>query len=317
MMSAASSWIEQSKNYDIEKVIECLSEDRLRPYYMFIPEVHQKLAVIPYDWLQALASYLFIPLQYLEITLRNKVHNALTSFYEKKGRKILLPGTSDEWITWMPSNPLIRRDVELARKNAKSEISGRPVITGDIISRLQFGVWIRILEEYPSKAAPFYFWDFTVQNIFPNAPDRSRKVIINEMRGINVLRNRLFHYEPIWKYKNMPNFQQGIAEMSRKFREIMSVVKWMSLDMYNFIKSSGHESRLGNIAVEVHNFLSAVEEGAIVSEKYKRNAAEDAIMASEHDDDTLLEREISEFRATGRPLDAKDMNLLKKKYGEI
>jgi hypothetical protein len=34
-------------------------------------------------------------------------------------------------------------------------------------------------------------------------------------------------------------------------------------------------------------------------------------------DDALLEREISEFRAAGRPLDTNDINLLKEKYGKI
>ena len=44
----------------------------------------------------------------------------------------------------------------------------------------------------------------------------------------------------------------------------------------------------------------------------KRNVIEEVIAESECDDDILLEREISEFRAAGRPLDTKGFSLLAK-----
>jgi hypothetical protein len=259
----------KNTRYDLEKVIECLSIDRLRTYFMFVSAEHQKLAVIPYDWLQLLSSMLFIPLQYLEITLRNKIYNILSDFYEAKDKRSDLPGVPKNWIEWMPTNPTIQKNVVYAYKNASSEIKNRSITPGDIMSRLQFIAWIKILEEHPAKKSPLYFWDFTIKEIFPNAPDWSRRAIIGELRDINTLRNRLFHYEPVWKYDNMPNFQQGIVEVSRKHKKIMAVIKWLSIDMFNFIKSSGHERRLNEAAIEIHNFLSAAEEIAERKTKYE------------------------------------------------
>lgn len=247
------------ESYSFERILECLSEERLRTYFMFLPNEHQEKAVIPYDWMQRLSSMLFIPLQYLEISLRNRVYNVLTDYYIRKSKKTSLGGAPEEWLQWMPSNPVICKDVAMARKNADGDARHGFFTEGSVISRLQFAVWIRILEEHPAKKAPYYFWDSTVNRIFPNAENLSRSEIIRELRDINTLRNRLFHYEPIWKYENMPNYQQGVAEVTRKYEKVMDVIRWISLDVYAFIKSSNHEKRLTSLAIEIHNFLSATE----------------------------------------------------------
>lgn len=248
-------------HYDVEKVAACLSEERLGSYSFLLPIEHKAHAVIPYDWMQYLSSMLFIPLQYLEITLRNRIHNVLTSFYEKKGQTISLPGKPKNWIRWMPTNRSVRTDVELAHKNAMHDVKNRVATAGDIISRLQFGVWIRILEEHPGKESPYAFWDRTSSLIFPNAPDKSRKTILKELRDINTIRNRLFHYEPIWKFENMP-YQQATPEIGRKYGKIMEVLNWLSTDMHNFIEASGHGKRLVATAIEIAEYLRTVEKHA-------------------------------------------------------
>ncbi|MCL2010557.1 MAG: hypothetical protein FWG71_08455, partial [Synergistaceae bacterium] len=86
----------------------------------------------------------------------------------------------------------------------------------------------------------------------------TRKSILIELRSINILRNRLFHYEPIWNYAAIPNFHQGIAEIRRKYMQIMNAINWLSTDVHNFILQSGHVKRFDDTAIEISQFLDAV-----------------------------------------------------------
>ena len=250
---------EPKPKFELENIRECLSNERLHSYFFFLPEKHHKRAVIPYDWIQMLSSMLFIPLQYFEITLRNKINITLTQHYQRVSSKKPLGGNSEDWLKWMPNNQKTHKDVALAYKTATQDIKGRKVLIGDIISRLQFGVWLRVLEEHPDVNAPYHFWSFIKAKLFPNLPKgTTRKTVLIELRSLNILRNRLFHYEPIWNYAAIPNFHQGIAEIRRKYMQIMNAINWLSTDVHNFILQSGHVKRFDDTAIEISQFLDAV-----------------------------------------------------------
>ena len=63
------------------------------------------------------------------------------------------------------------------------------------------------------------------------------------LEEIRLIRNRLFHHEPIWKFKNAQTAQQCIAELRRKFNDIFKAIGWMSkykrncLREFHFVES--------------------------------------------------------------------------------
>jgi hypothetical protein len=259
------------EKFTLEKIIECLSCERIHSYFLFAPKNLETRAVIPYDWIQALSSMLFVPLQYFEITLRNRIHETLSQHYRHAGSKIKLPGKAEDWLLWMPANKKISQDVMLAIKRAKQDIDSRQVVAGDIISRLYLGTWVRILEEYPDVNSPYHFWSHAKARLFPNLPGgHTRHLIFDELKDINTLRNRLFHYEPVWNYDKIPDFVQGIAEIRRKYNQIMKAINWMSSDMHNFILQSGHVKRFDNLAIEISSFLNASHKTA----EFSKNISE-------------------------------------------
>lgn len=244
----------------LSDVVKCLSPERLRPYLLFIPSNNEADALIPYDCVQLLSSLLFLPLQYFEVTLRNRIYDVLTRHYRWRSKKITLPGKPEDWIKWMPTNKKTQKAVQDACKTANADIQNRPVREGDIISRLPFGVWVRMLEEHPNKRDICHFWVFTQNKIFPNAKKESPQSIRSELRRIKDLRNRLFHYEPIWSYAQIPDFAQGIVEIRRRYGQIMRAIHWLSLDVHKFLLQNGHGKRLSDMSIEVFRLLRAMQE---------------------------------------------------------
>jgi hypothetical protein len=129
-----------------EAIRECLSPERLKAYEMLIFPANRDLSIYIYQLVQMLPSHFFLPLQYLELCLRNKTYNTLVDVYRKRSTSVALPGTPENWLVWMPKNAQIQKQVQNAQVTAMRDIKGRTIVPGDVISRLSFGTCINILE---------------------------------------------------------------------------------------------------------------------------------------------------------------------------
>ena len=67
--------------YNPDEIIAALSPERLHPYLLFAASKTEEDSLVPYDLVQRLSSRLFLPLQYLEVTLRNRVYEVLKEHY--------------------------------------------------------------------------------------------------------------------------------------------------------------------------------------------------------------------------------------------
>lgn len=54
-----------------------------------------------------------------------------------------------------------------------------------------------------------------------------------------MIRNRLFHHEPIWKFKNANSPQECIAELRKKFNDVFKALGWISNYKRNFLREFG------------------------------------------------------------------------------
>ena len=86
----------------------------------------------------------------------------------------------------------------------------------------------------------------------PNAINQTKNSIISQIIEIKSIRNRLFHYEPIWHNQNIKNSSDAIFEIQKKYRKIIDTIYWISDDVYKFLIE---QERKNNI-VRRFNILS-------------------------------------------------------------
>ena len=155
----------------------------------------------------------------------------------------------------MPQKKSLRIKIKDAYNYASKNVKGRDMGVGDIISGLSFGAWIDILKEYPSKNSHYHFWLFTQNKIFPNAKGATREKICAELVEIKKIRNRLFHYEPIWNFDGITNCHMGLSEILSKYERIMQAIHWISEDMHAFLDEGGQQYLLSEQTLLLSNAL--------------------------------------------------------------
>ena len=254
IMKGVKTQIDTS-TYNPKEIVAALSAERLKPYSLFTPYADEIHSIVPYDLVQWLSSMLFTPLQYFEVTLRNRLYVVLEKHYMWRRKKYKVLGDPAEWLKWMPTKQSTIQKVNDAYTFAQRNVKNRPVVIGDIISGLSLGVWIDILKEHPKKGSPYHFWTFTQNKIFPNAKNQNRETICAELLGIKKIRNRLFHHEPIWNEPSVKNCHMALSEILKQYERVMRALRWLSIDVYMFLWEEGREYLLKKQALKLSNSL--------------------------------------------------------------
>lgn len=210
----------------IAELERALSPERLAPYR---PAGGDDLAMVTtYFWNIALCQDLYACLGALEVSLRNGIHHALTVRY---GR--------DDW--YDISGLLLtreRNDVTMAKKEVAD--AAKPVTPGRVMAALRFGFWTSILDRaYGDSPKGPRFWvspnspDLAVA--FPHAPQAYqgyRGRIHTRFNRLRKLRNRVFHYEPIWRGAVLPAEQRGqpaqLEPLPALHEQILEAIGWVS-----------------------------------------------------------------------------------------
>lgn len=184
-----------------------LSEARLEGYRRS-PQETEFDCVLRYLWNSRLSESFYIPLQNLEVVLRNRIHSALTNHY----------GTD----MWFDIPRLLQSyqpgQIVLAKKKLSS---GDRSNAGKIVAELSFGFWSALVaRRYSASLVPVLLKD-----CFRKVPSNCRRqqylsVTLNDLRKF---RNRVFHHEPIWH----------LRDLAAKFSMIMQLVLWLSPPLYN------------------------------------------------------------------------------------
>lgn len=167
--------------------------------------------VATYLWNRALAEALYSPLQVLEIALRNSIHATLSRYFQ-----------TPSWFD-MPGLLLTNEFDELNRAKRKLLQGNRPLDPGRIIAETTFGFWTAILRQ-PYNARIWKRWMYgPLIDAFPHIPrrQRDREKIWRRIDAQRVLRNRVFHYEPIWNRPTLWNDHE----------ELCTIVGWISPEM--------------------------------------------------------------------------------------
>ena len=183
-------------------LLRALSSNRLEPYLRHSAQRNMDMALATYLWNSALCESLYPSLHGIEVSLRNSIHEAASS---KFGNEFWFKG----YLIGREKATIEKIDEDFSRRR----IEATP---GKYISECNFGFWVSLFKsEYETT-----LWRVLARDVFPYAPRHlsTRGIIRRRLDGIRRLRNRVFHFEPIW---NLPGLEQqhGI---------ILETIGWIS-----------------------------------------------------------------------------------------
>ena len=190
-----------------------MNEQLLR-YYFSNPRLHVYLAKTNSDFDKAIKLYLanielseaFYPvLSLLEISLRNAIHETLKVHFQ-----------DEYWFENMLPNEFKVYVLEAIQKLTAQH----KTITADrIISELNFGFWNRLFNRNYTSL----LWK-PLRLVFKNTPKqiRQRDTIADSLYRIRKLRNRIYHYEPIF---------DNLQDVINLYQEMLSFLNWLDNDL--------------------------------------------------------------------------------------
>ncbi len=185
-----------------KKIALSLSEERLTKYREHVRINADKEIIIFYTWNQELSMALYPWVESVEVALRNAIHHTLSG------------DRGDAW--WFDDPIFIYQSYERKQVKAAKEIvlkQNKTVTSGKIVAELSFGFWTSLFHaDYEYRQI---LWPRLLTQIFPDMKRslRNRKTISHRLRDIRLLRNRIFHYEPIWHWSDLLNKQEELAEI--------------------------------------------------------------------------------------------------------
>jgi hypothetical protein len=190
----------------------------------YTPADSDELIFARHEWNAALSEAFYIPLQVLEVVLRNRFNDAFIGNFQ-----------NPHWLLgdlgWLQ-----QAELDYIAK-AKKYISERnkPLTQDRMVEELSFGFWTSLLNR---KHEDRIFRPMAVR-IFPHvhASFRTRNAIAPRFEKIRKFRNTIFHYHRITQYPNLLS----------NLDEIVEALSWLNRDAPRLLIPSDARQRLASI----------------------------------------------------------------------
>ena len=194
-----------------------LSSERLAPY-VSSAKGDKKFAICLYLWNAQLSESLQIAVHIFEVTLRNAIHQELSSVY------------GDCWYD-NPRLPIrsVQQDmIQQVKYNLLAQ--SKSITPSRMVSGLTMGFWISLL----AKRYETLLWRNYLHKAFSAAPNPLERAKLHlALNQIKTLRNRIAHHEPIL-----------FLQPDRIYNLILEIISWVSPDTANWV---GHHCRFNTV----------------------------------------------------------------------
>jgi Abi-like protein len=151
-----------------------------------------------YEHNMRLSEAFYVPLQSLEVCLRNHLNNHLADRF------------GENWLTdptAAPLEPFGRRLIA----EAQNEIAGLAA-PGKIVAEVKFAFWVGLVAQRYDAT----IWRFAAFRAFTARGGQKRKIVHGRLNAIRRFRNRVAHHEPIFQ-----------ADPARMHNEILEAIGWI------------------------------------------------------------------------------------------
>lgn len=213
-----------------QQFINSLSIDRLKSYELLCPSKKESDIIGAYHWNLLVCQQLYPFIHSVEIALRNAIHEAATNKF----------GT-EFWFDIVVVDGKSKAIIDDTRKDLDRRLG--TVTASDLVAALTFGFWVTLIKQkvYADQYNVNRLWPDLIPIVFPQYArgNDERKNISKRFDEIKLIRNRLFHHEPIWKFKKAKSPQECIAELRSKFNDIFKAIGWISSSKRNCLREFG------------------------------------------------------------------------------
>lgn len=192
-----------------------------------------------YQWAQALSASIHPFVGLVEVVLRNAIHRSLSMQVSVQS------GTSFPWYdrTVPGSVPLRGKSfdrIESLLTEGSPPIRKHPQPSPDaVVAGLSFGFWPNVLEGLSNRHAPRTFTDVFRHHPHSKPPywsrDVNRQPVLRQVKRLQQLRNRVCHFEPIWKphwfasgHHRGRHWSHAVAAFRQFHEELQQLLAWSS-----------------------------------------------------------------------------------------
>jgi hypothetical protein len=209
-----------------------LSEDRLQRYMIACGNDSRKTMTL-YRLNLNLSQEVFTLLSCFEVALRNAIDRELTPELGTDWlRDAILPGGIFDVPSCRDSARIIRKAYEKLLHNGEYSHN-------KLLAEMEFGIW-----KYMFANPQYRVTGRKLLRVFPNKPRSSAEMqynntfMFNELDGINILRNRIAHHEPICFLRRQP--QIGTSYILNTYQTIHKLFLWMGIDSHSLLYGLDH-----------------------------------------------------------------------------
>lgn len=173
-------------------------------------------AIRLYYWNIALGQSLHLPIQTVEVSLRNTISNSIESLFGQRWYSVV----KFQLILTPWAKKTLKEAVQKTTKNNRRK--NKPATAGDVIANLSFGFWRELLKTHYDP----HIWKKKLAVAFPNLPStKSNQDVYNSVDKIIKLRNRISHHEPIIKGGLVPLYNL-----------MLDTIGWICLDTKGWVE---------------------------------------------------------------------------------
>ena len=190
-----------------DELRKAVSDDRLKAYHNNNTLGDNRKVFASYIWNAALSESLCPLLHVLEITLRNSINDAAVAVF------------GERWF-----DDLFKSNERATLTKLKVYLHVETLTPGQFISGVTLGLWVSLFFSRYEQV----LWPRLLKNVLPHMPRRSRtrQNVYARIEKIRNLRNRIYHYEPIFHWKDI--YQQH--------DEILETIGWLNRPMLDVAK---------------------------------------------------------------------------------
>lgn len=191
-------------------LLGAISEPRFGRYLAQAGENDALSSLACYLWNTLLSESLYPVLQGVEVTLRNSIRKAAAEKFGSAG-----------WLDSVLVNPE-QQHLQAARERLQNQ--SKDTGPDNLMSELNFGSWVGLFHHRYEGI----LWPQMLRAVFPYMPRqlRTRRLIFQRLQRTRQLRNRIFHYEPIWYWNNLEGYH----------REILELIRWINPEMAGLVE---------------------------------------------------------------------------------
>lgn len=198
----------------LSKTLDDISAPRLSSYRLFFNPPNDVALYGTYCWNEAVSSCFMRLIGVLEISLRNRFHAALSAKLWNPAISIGTPHSND----WYNRIRLTSRSLEQVQKathrkkrNVYVPITPPPP-PHKVVASLTYGFWPRLLDYLSDVNGQGIPWGHILPMVLPNhhqwnpvywASQAHQDKLYARLDLVGDLRNRVAHFEPIWKLKDL------------------------------------------------------------------------------------------------------------------